>query len=207
MWTLALIPPADGGEMMPPPASTQGTVGTAADGSQRSSGGGSTFSRSKGPWYLAAGEYNVGRKKESHIHVNSKSVSRQHALFTVRPLAREEVEAVGSLQTVEVQDLGSSTGTFLNDEANRLEPLTPRVLKAGDVIRVGGARLRLRHQPIVLCPSNLNKAVKETVKEAAAKAGVNLSNKWTGNCTHLVVDKEANATMKVCLAIVQVRYV
>lgn len=65
----------------------------------------------------------IGRQLGSDIHLVDPSVSRRHAELEVRPdgfLAR---------------DLGSSNGTFINDQ--RLQPHSPRLLRPGDRLRVG----------------------------------------------------------------------
>lgn len=121
----------------------------------------------------------------------------------MRELADDEVSRVGALQTVELTDLGSRFLTHLNDEEAPLEANAPRVLKAGDVLRFPGARMRLRHQPIVLCPSNISQGAKQGVRAAAAKAGAQLAAKWGPMCTHLLVDKEASGTLKVAMAVVE----
>ena len=65
----------------------------------------------------------IGRQLGSDIHLVDPSISRRHAELEVRPdgfLAR---------------DLGSSNGTFVNDQ--RLQPYTPKLLRPGDRLRVG----------------------------------------------------------------------
>lgn len=65
----------------------------------------------------------IGRQLGSDIHLVDPSVSRRHAELEVRPdgfLAR---------------DLGSSNGTFVNDQ--RLQPYAPKLLRPGDRLRVG----------------------------------------------------------------------
>ncbi len=63
----------------------------------------------------------VGRAKDCHIRLNHPDVAERHCRLSGRG-----AELV-------VEDLGSGLGTFVNDEPVR----GPRVLKAGDVLRVG----------------------------------------------------------------------
>lgn len=70
---------------------------------------------------LAESSIVIGRAPESQICIAEASVSRQHAKF------------VQSDQTVEIEDLRSSNGTFVNDQ--RVE--AKAVLKDGDMIRLG----------------------------------------------------------------------
>lgn len=62
----------------------------------------------------------IGRKQEADIRIPLNEVSRAHC----------EVRVNG--QTVTIRDLGSSNGTFVNDQ--RVQEVT---LKAGDRVRVG----------------------------------------------------------------------
>jgi pSer/pThr/pTyr-binding forkhead associated (FHA) protein len=65
----------------------------------------------------------IGRQLGSDIHLVDPSVSRRHAELESRP--------DGFL----VRDLGSSNGTFINDQ--RLQPYSSRLLRPGDRLRVG----------------------------------------------------------------------
>lgn len=63
----------------------------------------------------------VGRTPESHLFINEASVSRQHAAIS------------SSAAGFEIEDLGSSNGTFIND----VKVTTRTLLKDGDMIRLG----------------------------------------------------------------------
>jgi diguanylate cyclase (GGDEF)-like protein len=63
----------------------------------------------------------VGRTPESHLVINEASVSRQHAAIS------------SSMAGFEIEDLGSSNGTFINDVKVNGKTL----LKDGDMIRLG----------------------------------------------------------------------
>ncbi|MBS1249756.1 MAG: Chaperone protein DnaK [Chloroflexi bacterium] len=76
---------------------------------------------------LDGNEMQVGRGKESHIWLKSDRVSRVHAEF----------RQTGD--TLEVADLGSTNGTFVNEE--RLEEKQPCSLQHGDRIRFGNQTL------------------------------------------------------------------
>lgn len=71
------------------------------------------------------GETLVGRGGRSALFIDVPSVSREHAIVR------------RSAEHVEITDLGSSNGTFVNGE--RLSGT--RTLKAGDEVRLGGAAL------------------------------------------------------------------
>lgn len=69
----------------------------------------------------------VGRSGFVDFALNHVSISKKH--FAVK----------STIQGFEVEDLGSETGTFLNDEMIH----TPRIVKRGDRIRAGSLDFRL----------------------------------------------------------------
>ena len=72
---------------------------------------------------LAVGEYQVGRDPSNQIHLVREKLSRFHARIIV------------SEESVDLADLGSTNGTFVN--GNRLETDVPQSLNPGDEIRFG----------------------------------------------------------------------
>jgi len=79
---------------------------------------------------LPPGEYVIGRSPEVEIHANTPLISRRHSLLTI------------NYDHLLLEDLGSSTGTFINDqpvtEATRLFP--------NQSIRLGDVQLEVRRQ-------------------------------------------------------------
>ena len=63
----------------------------------------------------------VGRTPEAHLFINEASVSRQHAAIS------------SNVAGFEIEDLGSSNGTFIND----VKVVARTQLKDGDMIRLG----------------------------------------------------------------------
>lgn len=74
---------------------------------------------------MKRGEVLIGRSSQAQIQIDHESVSRRHAQVTI------------SDQKAVVKDLGSTNGTYVNDE-----PVTERVLKDGDLIKVGRTILK-----------------------------------------------------------------
>ncbi len=72
----------------------------------------------------------IGHSETADLVLQDRFVSRRHALVTVDPSG-----------TVTIQDLNSTSGTFVNDE----RITGPRVLRAGDVVRF--ADLTARYEP------------------------------------------------------------
>jgi uncharacterized RDD family membrane protein YckC len=81
------------------------------------------------PFEVRPGESIVGRSRLAQIHIPESTVSRQHARLLASPLGE-----------VTVEDLGSSNGTYVNNE--KVEGR--RQLADGDRIHVGDAELRVR---------------------------------------------------------------
>ena len=74
-------------------------------------------------FHLVEGENRVGRSASNEIHIPAEKLSRHHARLL---LAGDNLEVI---------DLGSTNGTFVNDA--RLEKNQPTPLKPGDDIRFG----------------------------------------------------------------------
>lgn len=70
-----------------------------------------------------ARELVVGRSSQSEINIDEESVSRRHALFHVHDDGR-----------VQVRDLDSTNGTYVNDR-----PVKEQLLTDGDMIKIGRA--------------------------------------------------------------------
>jgi pSer/pThr/pTyr-binding forkhead associated (FHA) protein len=77
---------------------------------------------------LNEGSYRIGRSEESDLFLNDLTVSRKHAVLTVKG------------RDVLIEDLGSLNGTFVN--GNLIEERTK--LKDGDIIQIGRFRLLYR---------------------------------------------------------------
>jgi diguanylate cyclase (GGDEF)-like protein len=77
-------------------------------------------------YILDNAEVIAGRSPDTGIVIDEKSVSRQHARF------------LQATDTIEVEDLGTTNGTYINDK--RVEHRTP--LRDGDIIRLGTILLK-----------------------------------------------------------------
>jgi diguanylate cyclase (GGDEF)-like protein len=74
-------------------------------------------------YVLDAEEFTIGRDMKNNIVLDIDNVSRRHAIIRTRQ-GRSYV-----------QDLGSTNGTYLNDQ----EVLEEAALRSGDLVKVGGA--------------------------------------------------------------------
>lgn len=77
---------------------------------------------------LSSAVVSIGRTADNQFVVNDSKVSSHHA----------EIRLVG--QGYSITDLGSSNGTFVNEQ--RLASNVPRPLNEGDMIRIGDTQLR-----------------------------------------------------------------
>lgn len=69
----------------------------------------------------------VGRATRADFILDAALVSRLHCRFT----ARESGE-------LEVEDIGSTNGTFVNEERIKRRPLSP-----GDLVRIGRVKIKI----------------------------------------------------------------
>ncbi|MCH2201972.1 MAG: serine/threonine-protein kinase [Fuerstiella sp.] len=96
---------------------------------------------------LSEGMTSFGRSRTAEMQIGDRSVSRQHCAFEVSPTS------------VEIVDLKSSSGTYVNSQ--RVER---KILGPGDEIRVGNTRLRVSstdsEQATVIVPGSGTSLVK-----------------------------------------------
>ena len=83
---------------------------------------------------LPSGGLDLGRAPENGLCLSEPEVSRRHARLQVST----------DLESVELRDLGSTNGVFLNGKRVHADP-GPVRLAAEDVIRVGGHAFKLKH--------------------------------------------------------------
>jgi len=83
---------------------------------------------------LPLGGLTIGRSPENGLCLPEPEVSRRHA--------RLQISA--DLETVELRDLGSTNGLFVNGRRVQADP-GPLRLRAEDVVRVGGHAFKLKH--------------------------------------------------------------
>jgi diguanylate cyclase (GGDEF)-like protein len=76
---------------------------------------------------IGRGTFQIGRSSKNDLPIDQESVSRHHARITS-----------GSARGFQIEDLGSTNGTYLNDE----RVSGRRLLKDGDQIRVGRSILK-----------------------------------------------------------------
>src|SRR5262249_27743074 len=76
----------------------------------------------------AASSVRLGRETQCDIYLADDTVSRAHAELQLDPQTK----------VVEVRDLGSTNGTYLNDSA-----ITKAVAKVGDYLRFGNSTFEL----------------------------------------------------------------
>jgi sigma-B regulation protein RsbU (phosphoserine phosphatase) len=100
----------------------------------------------------------LGRQHDSTVCLLGRAVSRHHARIT---------RANGSLQ---IEDLDSSNGTFLNGQ--RLAPHAPTPLTERDTLQIGPYVFGLRQRAAPAPASDLNLVVRETVNAVTLPPGL-----------------------------------
>ena len=86
-----------------------------------------------GIWFAVRDTTTIGRDEGCEIRVDDLTVSRRHATLH------------GAEGDLSVRDLGSTNGTWVNDE--RVPPHEARPMTPGDLLRVGRLELRLDRMP------------------------------------------------------------
>lgn len=94
----------------------------------------------------------VGRAPESGLFLPEPEVSRRHARLQIS----EDLDAV------ELMDLGSTNGVFVNGRRVETDP-GPLRLQAGDVVRVGAHAFKLKHMDALERRYHLDMAARTTL--------------------------------------------
>ena len=109
------------------------------------------------------GEYCIGREPDCDIRIESEQISRHHAKLILH------------VDSAEVQDLGSSNGTFLNEK----KVVGAMPVKPGDKVQIGDATLEVLWPAVSvtealqrLLPPEALGAGKYTVGEEVARGGM-----------------------------------
>ena len=76
---------------------------------------------------LSGGDFSIGRNEGNNLQLDDGVVSGEHALITVEP-----DEFLPEMIGMTIRDLGSTNGTFVNNES-----IKEQKLKHGDLIRIG----------------------------------------------------------------------
>ena len=78
---------------------------------------------SSGQIILGPASLTIGRTPDNQLIISDAQASSYHAVVSLSP------------QGYSITDLGSTNGTFVNEQ--RLEPSVPRILSVGERIRIG----------------------------------------------------------------------
>ncbi|XP_065524622.1 nibrin isoform X2 [Lathamus discolor] len=151
------------------------------------------------PYRLLSGtEYVVGRKNCAILIQHDMSISRSHAVLSVRHPGTSTSQSL-SVPILTVTDT-SKYGTFVN--GSKLSG--PSVsLQSGDRINFGvlESKFRVEYEPLVVCSSCLDVAQKNALNQAIQQLGGLVVNEWTKDCTHLVM-VSVKVTVKTICALI-----
>ncbi|XP_068942784.1 nibrin isoform X2 [Petaurus breviceps papuanus] len=153
-----------------------------------------------GPYRLLLNvDYVVGRKNCGILIEDDQSISRNHALLTVRH-STTNLNQASEIPILTIKD-NSKYGTFINEE--KMQNGIPLPLKTGDRVTFGvfESKFRVEYEPLVVCPSCLDVSGKTVLNQAILQLGGLLVNNWTEECTHLVM-VSVKVTIKTICALI-----
>ncbi|TDH64840.1 uncharacterized protein CCR75_008850 [Bremia lactucae] len=155
----------------------------------------------KTTFYLAAGEWSVGRKNCHFSFYADLSISRVHALIRVGALSSKQLEDPSTRPTLELVDKNSRFGSFVNQQ----QIIGTRSLQHGDEISFGAKTtvLRLRYQIFILVASRIRRANRAKLNDACQCLGMHIIAMESKNATHCIMDPgHVVATIKMLWALV-----
>lgn len=139
-----------------------------------------------------SGKYTVGRRECNLLIRNDTSVSRSHAVI------------YRSSSGVRIKDPASTYGTFLNGDIEKNKAIEKKTLvnmKVGETVRFGRLEntYRLEKIKVKVCTSVLPAdAYEKLLKQLKAIDG-ELLNKWSTECTHLVMTSVSVNKETICI--------
>ncbi|XP_036593326.1 nibrin isoform X2 [Trichosurus vulpecula] len=144
-------------------------------------------------------DYVVGRKNCGILIEDDQSISRNHALLTVRH-SMTNLSQASEIPILTIKD-NSKYGTFVNEE--KMQNGIPLPLKTGDRVTFGvfESKFRVEYEPLVACPSCLDMSGKTLLNQAVLQLGGLVVNNWTEECTHLVM-VSVKVTIKTICALI-----
>ncbi|XP_074056009.1 nibrin [Macrotis lagotis] len=144
-------------------------------------------------------DYVVGRKNCGILIEDDQSISRNHALLTVKH-SMTSLSQASEIPVLTIKD-NSKYGTFVNEEKMQNGTVLP--LKTGDRVTFGvfESKFRVEYEPLVACPSCLDVSGKTVLNQAVLKLGGLVVNSWTEECTHLVM-VSVKVTIKTICALI-----
>ncbi|XP_078009781.1 nibrin isoform X1 [Phascolarctos cinereus] len=144
-------------------------------------------------------DYVVGRKNCRILIEDDQSISRSHALLTVRHSVTNLSQA-SEIPILTIKD-NSKYGTFINEE--KMQNGIPLPLRTGDRVTFGvfESKFRVEYEPLVACPSCLDVSGKTVLNQAVLQLGGLVVNNWTEECTHLVM-VSVKVTIKTICALI-----
>ncbi|XP_062986986.1 nibrin [Elgaria multicarinata webbii] len=150
-------------------------------------------------WLLVGVEYVVGRKNCAILIQEDQSISRSHAVLSVKH-PQMNLSQSSSFPELTLKDT-SKYGTFVNEE--KLPNGTAKILKSGDRVTFGvfESKYRVKYEPLVVCSSCLDVSQKRALNQNILQLGGHVVNEWKEECTHLVM-VTVKVTVKTICALV-----
>ncbi|XP_073038353.1 nibrin homolog isoform X1 [Primulina eburnea] len=160
---------------------------------------------------FSKGTYKVGRKGCDIIIDKDKGVSRIHAEIIIdEMICMDHLEKKASKLSskVRIRDC-SKYGTFINKNLDFKEnvhefPNKEVLLKNGDLVSfgTGSATYRFSFVPLVFFKCSSKPSEMKQLEEKISSIGACMSQNWTSQCTHMVVDDFIPVTHQIIDAVV-----
>ncbi|KAI3665219.1 hypothetical protein L6452_43842 [Arctium lappa] len=167
-------------------------------------------------YYLfSKGTYKVGRKGCDIIVNKDKGVSRVHAEIAIDAMvSMDNMNKKLSVKAskIRIKDC-SKYGTFIKkphgskEKVNEL-PSKETTLDDADLVSfgTGTATYRFSYVPLVFFLCGFEPARSEELQEKLSSIGASMANKWSPNCTHVLLDDNASMNADVVDAVVSKRH-
>lgn len=143
----------------------------------------------------------VGRKDSTLLISNDPSVSRKHAVLSVRH-PEENIGFPSRKSSLFMRDEGSKYGTFKNG----VRLTNEEQLSEDDIIKFGQfeSEFRIYYEPLIVTTSCLDIVSKNKLKKVIQKLGGHLVSEWQPACTHLVMSL-VKVTIKALCCLVSLK--
>ncbi|KAI3699273.1 hypothetical protein L2E82_43476 [Cichorium intybus] len=175
----------------------------------------STVLREESYYIFSKGTYKVGRKGCDIIVNKDKGVSRIHAEIIIDAMISiDNIKKKSSVKSskIRIKDC-SKYGTFIKKPIGSKEkvhefPNKETTIDDSDLVSfgTGNATYRLEFIPIMFFLCGFEPTRSKELQEKISSIGASMTNKWSPNCTHVVLDDNASVNGDIIDAIMSKKH-